>query len=53
MLYVFDPDISRQAAQDHNIPKHAGLIPFMIHLAGPGERINGQKGVGVFADEHA
>jgi cytochrome P450 len=40
MLYVFDPDIARQATQDNNIPKHAGLIPFMIHLAGPGDLVS-------------
>lgn len=39
-MYVFDPDISRQVAQDNNMPKHAGLIPFMIHLAGPGDLVS-------------
>ena len=44
MLYVFDPDIARQVAQDHNLPKHNTLVPFMIHLAGPGDLVSSNYG---------
>lgn len=40
MLYVMDPDIARQATQDHNIPKHPTLESFMIHLAGRGDLVS-------------
>lgn len=40
ILYVFDPALSQQVTQDHSYPKYRGLIPFMIHLAGPGDMVS-------------
>ncbi|KAK3717209.1 hypothetical protein LTR37_005918 [Vermiconidia calcicola] len=38
-MYVFDPDIAKQVAQDNNTPKHRSESEFMYHLSGPGSLV--------------
>lgn len=39
IMYVFDPDIAKQVAQDNNTPKHRSESEFMYHLSGPGSLV--------------
>jgi cytochrome P450 len=39
-LVAFDPDLAAQFTTTYSAPKYAGIQPFMIHLAGPGDMVS-------------
>lgn len=39
IVYIFDPEICQQVTVDRQIPKHPGMVDFLLPLAGPGDLV--------------